>query len=76
MIHSDEIIITRESICGHFRLCGLGWEPYEVDFLKKCWFLVGLCFLMFCSTNGVVLGNVVFVAILKKCEVENDADGI
>ena len=23
----DEILITRESICGHFRPCGLGWGP-------------------------------------------------
>ena len=28
------------------------------------------------SENGVVFGNAMFAAILKKCEVENDADGI
>ena len=49
---------------------------YEVDFFKKCLSLAGLFFFVFCSADGVVLENVVFVAILKKCEVENDADGL
>ena len=26
--------------------------------------------------DGVIFGNALFVAILKQCEVENDADGL
>ena len=33
-------------------------------------------FEVFSSESGIVFGNAVFVAILKKCEVENDADGL
>ena len=49
---------------------------YEVDFLKKCWFLAGLCFHVFGPRMGSLWEMPSFVAILKKCEVENDADGI
>ena len=47
---------------------------YEVDFLKNVCFWP-VYFFMCWSEKGVVFGNAVFVAILKKCEVENDADG-
>ena len=49
---------------------------YEVDFLKKCWFLAGLFFHVFGPRMGPFLEMVFLVAILKKCEVENDAEGV
>ena len=49
---------------------------YEVDFLKKCLSLAGRFFSLVVPRMESFLGNAVLVAILKKCEVENDADGI
>ena len=50
---------------------------YEVDFLKKCFCLAGLCFSCFLlGERGRFLEMPFLVAILKKCDVENDADGL
>ena len=49
---------------------------HEVDLFKKYGFLVSLCFSFFVPQTGSFLEMPCFVVILKKCEVENDADGI
>ena len=47
---------------------------YEVDVLKNCFCLAGLYFHVFGSRMGSFSEMMFFVAILKQCEVENDAD--
>ena len=49
---------------------------YEVDFLKKCFCLAGLFFYVLVRERGRFLEMPFLVAILKKCDVENDADGL
>ena len=50
---------------------------YEVDFLKKCFCLAGLYFsCLIVVRTGSFLEMMFCVAILKKCEVENDAEGV
>ena len=49
---------------------------YEVDFFKKCLSLAGLFFKLFVPRMGSFLEMPLFVAMLKKCDVENDAEGL
>ena len=52
---------------------------YEVDFLKKCWFGDGSFFfskMILLLVSGLGLENCAFADIRKKCEVENDAEGL
>ena len=48
----------------------------EADFLKKMFLFGRSIFSFFVPRMGSFWEMPFFVAILKKCEVENDADGI
>ena len=51
---------------------------YEVDFFKKCWFGDGVLVSKIINTSrtGSGLGHGTFAENPKKCEGENDADGV
>ena len=58
IVRFDEFIITRESICGNFRPCGLGWGAIRGRLFEKH---VGFWFGLFSKNvvfaNGVAVGD-------------------
>ena len=73
----DETFITRESICGHVRLCGLGWGPiWGRLFEKMLFFGRSMFFMFFVVRTGSFLETPFFVAISKNAKWKMTLTGL